>query len=402
MNAAARKFEDVPAVRVGHMVPLIIGVTAPQGAGKTWSSLRLGTGIQRVVGGEIFVIDADDGRALNYADYFKFRHVPFDPPHGPDDYREAIAHCAKRGASIIIIDQMSSEHDGEGGVLDQIDDYIEKKGGGEQHKWTAHIEPKKARRKLNREIVHLAKSIVFILLYRAEEKTRPGSGGKAQHLGLQTISTSNLPYNMTVRFLLPPGSDGVPVLQPTTPGERLLTKNPEQFKGWFEPGQQLSEEMGERMASWARGDVGANEFDRLIGDYAKCNDAATFERLKLRRNELWQKDSPHKPRLKEASDAAAKRLKEAAAASRTVPTDQGGGKAEKVPEGETSASPSGSVTDINWTDSFNEQTSSLELDVLWKRCLEAFKDHVPPDIYDAYEGIRERLVEREATRTDDY
>lgn len=398
MNALARKFEDAPATREGHVTPLIIGITAPQNSGKTWSALRLATGIQRVVGGEIYGIDAEDGRMLAYSDYFKFRHVPFDPPHGPDDYRAAISHCANRGATIIIVDQLSSEHDGEGGVLDQIEHYIESKGGGEQHKWTAHIIPKRARRKLNREIVHLAKSIIFILLYRAEEKTRPTAGGKPEKLGLQTISTSNLPYSMTVRFLVPPGGDGVPILQPTQPAERMLIKNPEQFKGWFVPGEPLCEDMGERMATWARGGSGANEFDRLIGDYARCSDAATFERLKVRRNELWQKDSPHKPRLKEASDAAARRLKEAAATSRTEPADQGVGKAEKIPEGDGRASPSGSVSDGAWIESFNEHTSSLALEVDWKRCLEHFKDHVPPEIYDAYEAMRERLVEREATQ----
>lgn len=381
MNTPARKFEDVPATREGHITPLIIGITAQQNCGKTWSALRLGTGIQRVVGGDIYGIDAEDGRMLAYSDYFRFRHVPFEPPHGPDDYRAAISHCAKRGATIVIVDQLSSEHDGEGGVLDQIEQYIESKGGGEQHKWTAHIAPKRARRKLNREIVHLAKSIVFILLYRAEEKTRPTAGGKPEKLGLQTISTSNLPYSMTVRFLLSPGGDGVPILQPTQPAERGLIKNPEQFKGWFVQGEALCEEMGERMATWARGGSGANEFDRLIADYSKCSDKETFDRLKQRRDELWKKDSPHKPRLKEASDAAAARIRDAA---RSLSTG--------LPPSTTAPD------DATWITTLTGQPSSAELATTWSKCTEAYDSKVPAEVYDAYEATRERLVEREATQ----
>lgn len=380
MNSPARKFEDAPATRAGHVTPLIIGVTAEQGAGKTWSGLRLATGIQRVVGGDIYGIDAEDGRMLAYSDYFKFRHVPFDPPHGPDDYRAAISHCAQRGASIVIVDQLSSEHDGEGGVLDQIEQYIESKGGGEQHKWTAHIVPKRARRKLNREIVHLAKSIVFILLYRAEEKTRPTTGGKAEKLGLQTISTSNLPYSMTVRFLLSTAGDGVPILQPTQPAEKRLIKNPEQFKGWFVQGEPLCEDMGERMALWARGGSGSNEFDRLIGDFAKCSDKETFDRLMPRMKELWKKDSPHKPRLKEASDAAFARIKEAAAR----PSAQDAKPSAPKPNNGT------------WIAAITGQPSSVELKPVWEQCMAAYDSKVPEDVYDAYEATLERLVEQEA------
>jgi hypothetical protein len=380
MNAAARKFEDAPATRAGHVTPLIIGVTAEQGAGKTWSALRLATGIQRVVGGDIYGIDAEDGRMLAYSDYFKFRHVPFDPPHGPDDYRAAISHCAQRGASIVIVDQLSSEHDGEGGVLDQIEQYIEDKGGGEQHKWTAHIIPKRARRKLNREIVHLAKSIVFILLYRAEEKTRPTTGGKAEKLGLQTISTSSLPYSMTVRFLLSTAGDGVPILQPTQPAERRLIKNPEQFKGWFVQGEPLCEDMGERMALWARGGSGSNEFDRLIGDFAKCADKAAFDSLLPRMKELWKKDSPQKPRLKEASDAAFARIKGAPAPA-------------ALPE---SKPPNGKPDNATWITTLTGQPSSAELTKAYDKCTDAYGGLVPLEVSDAYEATRERLVEQEA------
>ena len=115
MNAPARKFDDVPAVR--EQVPLLIGLMGPSGSGKTYSALRLATGIQEVTGGEIYVIDTEARRALHYAEQFKFRHVQFDAPFGSLDYLAAIKHCVAKGAKVIVIDSMSHEHIGPGGYL---------------------------------------------------------------------------------------------------------------------------------------------------------------------------------------------------------------------------------------------------------------------------------------------
>src|SRR5690242_13140717 len=104
-----RKFEDTEAVR--SPTPLLFGLIGPSGAGKTYSALRLATGMQRVFGGEIFVVDTESRRALHYAKDFKFRHVEFAPPFSPLDYLAAIEHCVTKGAKTIIVDSMSHEHD---------------------------------------------------------------------------------------------------------------------------------------------------------------------------------------------------------------------------------------------------------------------------------------------------
>src|SRR6516164_9578510 len=73
-----RVFVAKPAVR--ESVPLLIGLMGPSSSGKTYSALRLATGIQRVTGGEIYCIDTESRRMLHYADSFKFRHIQFDAP----------------------------------------------------------------------------------------------------------------------------------------------------------------------------------------------------------------------------------------------------------------------------------------------------------------------------------
>jgi adenylylsulfate kinase-like enzyme len=71
-----RKFTANDAKR--EHVPLLIGLTGPSGGGKTFSALRLATGIQQVTGGDIYFIDTESRRALHYADQFKFKHVELE------------------------------------------------------------------------------------------------------------------------------------------------------------------------------------------------------------------------------------------------------------------------------------------------------------------------------------
>lgn len=249
---AERTFEDKPAVR--GTSPLLIGITGVSSSGKTFSALRLATGIQRVTGGEIFVIDTERERATHYANRFKFRHVNFEPPFGPLDYKTAIDHCVRKGAKVIVVDSMSHEHSGEGGVMDQSDKWLDAKCGDDWRKRQKNlmlslVEPKRQRKILNAYIARLGVSM--ILCYRAADKIKPVQGEEPVKLGWQPETTSPLHYEMTQRFLLLPGAAGVPTLHPEHEAERLSIKTPEQFKGWFKEGEALSEALGERMARWA-------------------------------------------------------------------------------------------------------------------------------------------------------
>ncbi len=263
MQSTQRTFTDIPAKR--DRVPLIIGLSGPSGSGKTYSALELATGIQSVVGGDIYGVDTESKRMLHYADYFKFRHVPFTPPFGPLDYMAAFQHCIAKGAKIIIADSLSHEHDGEGGVLDQIDAFLTAKAGDDWDKrnrylMLANAKPKAERKKLNQFIVQNG-DVIWILCYRAQDKTKPvkkgqqtADGEKIIHLGWQPITTSPLVFDMTARYLLGPACEGRPMTNPQEEAEKLMIKNPRQFAGWVKPDQQINAELGAKMAKWAVGD----------------------------------------------------------------------------------------------------------------------------------------------------
>jgi hypothetical protein len=394
MNAQPRQFTDEPATRRGHFMPLIIGITGSSHAGKTWSALRLATGIQRVTGGEIFGVDTESDRMRHYSDYFTFRHVPLDPPHSSLDYRGAIDHCIARGAKIIIIDQMSSEHDGEGGVLDQMDDFLERVAGDDMGKREknlsrALIVPKRQQKSLTRHIVTLGKKTTFIILYRAEPKVKPRKGG-VDDLGWQPVTTSTLPYEMTVRFLLAPGSDGVPTLMPATPAEKLSTKNPEQFRGWFNQGDQLSEDMGQRLATWAAGGSGADPFEALIPAYEECKSLDAFEKLEAERAKIWARTSPCKGKLKSIRDAILQRLH--------LPSQERQAEAQRAAALLIPSTPINDPDNGSWIRHLRKSETLEALELIFQNCVkvhDACKLGLPLEIEDAYNIRREYLLEQE-------
>lgn len=250
----ARSFEDKVAVR--ERVPLLIGLVGPSGGGKTYSALRLATGIQRVNGGDVFFIDTEARRGLHYADRFKFRHLAFGAPFGPLDYLEAIEHCVKKGAKTVIVDSMSHEHEGPGGVLEMHEAEVQRMSKGdykkaERVKMLAWQKPKMARRRLINSILQMPCN--FIFCFRAKEKVKIIPGQEPKQLGWMPIAGEEFVFEMTLNGLLLPGAGGVPTWAPGEDGEKKMIKLPEQFKGMFAQKQPFNEQLGEDMAKWASG-----------------------------------------------------------------------------------------------------------------------------------------------------
>lgn len=258
MTVSKRTFEDVPAVR--ERVPLLIGLYGPSGSGKTYSALRLATGIQRVTGGEIFGIDTEAARMKHYAEYFKFRWVGFAAPFGSLDYLAAIQHCVNKGAGVVIVDSMSHEHEGPGGVLEAHDFEAQRladlwKTSVGAANLAAWGKPKGERRRLLNEILQM--NVNFVFCFRAKEKVKPkerGAKGDAIiQLGWMPIAGEEFVYEMSLNALLLPGSKGVPSWHSEDIGSASVIKLPEQFRAMFEERRPFDENTGEQLAKWAAG-----------------------------------------------------------------------------------------------------------------------------------------------------
>jgi energy-coupling factor transporter ATP-binding protein EcfA2 len=244
-----RTFEDKPAIR--ESVPLLVGLVGPSGSGKTYSALRLATGIRQVTGGEIYGIDTEARRMLHYADKFQFRHLEFKAPFGPMDYLAAIEHCVAKGARVIVIDSMSHEHEGPGGVLEMHEAEMERLGGSERMKFLAWQKPKSERRRMLNTILQMP--VNFVFCFRAKEKMKLERGKDPQQLGFMPIAGEELVFEMTANCLLLPNSKGAPCWETEYNGERLMMKLPGQFETLLKARKSLDEDTGRIMAEWARG-----------------------------------------------------------------------------------------------------------------------------------------------------
>ena len=248
-----RKFTATKAVR--KRVPMLVGLVGASGSGKTYSALRLATGMAEVTGGRVIFIDTESKRALHYADDFDFDHVEMEEPFSPLDYLAAIEQFTDQ-KNVLVIDSMSHEHEGPGGVLDQHEKILDKQAGSDWRKrnkltFGAWAKPKAQRRQLINAVLRLGCNAVFC--FRAKEKLKLESGKDPVNLGWQAIAGEEFVFEMTVSHLLYPGSNGVPVLMPDNRAEAASLKHPHRFKDVFPNGSQLDEKAGRRLAEWAAG-----------------------------------------------------------------------------------------------------------------------------------------------------
>lgn len=236
-------------------VPLLIGVCGPPGGGKSFSSLRLATGIQRVRPGPIVVIDTESGRVSKYhksrGGPFDFLAVDFQAPYSPDDFLAAIKQqLADHRPACIIVDSISDEHEGPGGVLDWHDDEVPKSGGND---WAAWKKPKAARKRLVSGMLRITTPLLFT--FRAREKTATKPGSKIpEKLGWTPIAPAEIVHAIDLFAILPPRADGVPVWKSEKVNEDFTIKLPDYFREFIADGAPLDERMGEAFARWARGE----------------------------------------------------------------------------------------------------------------------------------------------------
>lgn len=245
-------FEFRPAVR--ENVGLLIGLAGGTGSGKTYTAMRLASGI---AGGKPFaVIDTEAGRAKHYADQFKFDHGDLKPPFRPDSYAEAIKAADAAGYPVIVVDSASHEHAGEGGLLDWHEEELDRMAGNDWKKrdscnMAAWIKPKMSHKHMVQKLLQVRAHL--ILCFRAEEKIEMvREDGKLKIVKKQTttgldgwvpISEKNLPYELTASFLLTADAPGIP----------KPIKLQHQHRAFFPLNTEITEDSGRKLAAWASG-----------------------------------------------------------------------------------------------------------------------------------------------------
>ncbi len=240
--------------------PLLIGLMGPPGAGKTYSALTLAEGMRQVSGDDPVLIDTECGRSTKYADTFRFQRIDFRAPFRSTDFLAAVYEALKSNPAAIIVDSISDEHEGDGGVLDQHDQELDRMAGDDWAKrervgQASWVRPKAGRREMINGLLQITTPLIFC--FRAREKVKQVADARGRmvptNMGYQPIAPSEIVFAMDVTCVLPPKSDGVPIWKSDKMGEEFVIKLPSFFRSIFVDGKPITAETGRALAAWAKG-----------------------------------------------------------------------------------------------------------------------------------------------------
>jgi hypothetical protein len=245
----------------------IFGVS---GSGKTFSALRMATGL----GNKIAVIDTERGSASKYADRFEFDVVELSTP-AIENYVSTIHAAQKENYDVLIIDSLSH---GWQELLEQIDKLAKSKFKG--NTWSAWSEGTPIQKKLVNAILSFNGHIIATMRSKTEW-TLVDTGNdkkKPQRVGLTPEQGKGIEYEFDI--LMEISQDHIAEIIKDRTGkfqDKIIDKPGEEFgaqlKEWLNDGDPIVDEEAElKKASIIAINNAENiEFLETIYKYSKLN-----------------------------------------------------------------------------------------------------------------------------------
>ena len=179
-----------------QQVKLRMGLSAVSGGGKTYSALLLAFGITNDWS-KIAVIDTENGSASLYSHLGEFLTIDFKAPYSPERYIECIKACEVAGIEVCIIDSITHEWDGKGGVIE-----ISNSMSGNSFTNWAKITPRHDA--FIGAILQSPMHMITSVRRKQDYEMSKGSDGKVkvEKAGLKEITREGYEYELTLNFNL--------------------------------------------------------------------------------------------------------------------------------------------------------------------------------------------------------
>jgi len=229
--------------------PVIIGLYGMSGCGKTLSGLKMARGLAGP-DGKIGVIDTENHRAQLYSgrpeigDYLCI--TLFEPFH-PDRFKAAVKRLEAEGCTVIMIDSISAEWEGPGGVLDMADKEQERTGKTGLHIWN------KPKMKHKGMVQRLIRSPAHIICCCRGKHEMVQKGKEVIRGDIVPIQENGFIYEMTVHMRL--DVDG------NTP---TVTKCLDELIHYIDERKPITVETGAKIAEWVNKGAAVDEALRLL------------------------------------------------------------------------------------------------------------------------------------------
>lgn len=175
-----------------------IAITGPTGSGKTFSALRLASGIAKASGKRFALIDTENGSASLYSEFFDFDTLNITPPFTTEKYIQAITEAEKAGYCALVCDSITHAWAGEGGLLEQKDTLDSRPNSNRWTNWG----PIKAK-DLKFKNAYLHSTIpFFIATMRSKmeyaQSQAQGEKAKVQKVGMAPVQAEGIEYEFSI------------------------------------------------------------------------------------------------------------------------------------------------------------------------------------------------------------
>lgn len=174
-----------------------LGLSAVAGGGKTMSAILIAKGLTKGDLSKVAMIDTENGSGDLYAHIGAYNVLPLQQPFTPESYIKAIRECEEAGMEVIIIDSITHEWDGKGGVID-----ISNSMAGNSFTNWAKITPRH-QAFINAILESKCHIITTVRRKQDYEISKDGDGKtKIQKVGLKEITREGFEYEVTTNLEL--------------------------------------------------------------------------------------------------------------------------------------------------------------------------------------------------------
>jgi hypothetical protein len=214
-------------------VKLRLNLSAPSGAGKTYSALRMAKGLVNDWE-KIAVIDTENGSASLYSHLGDFNVIDLTPPFTPEKYIEALELCQENGIECAIIDSSSHEWTT---ILEQNETLAHTSFRG--NTWAAWSKTTPRHDKFINAVLHSSMHIITCTRSKTETVQE---GGKVKKIGMKDLQRDGWEYELTISLnidrdthLATPSKDRTNLFEGKQPF-LISEKTGELIKDWCESG----------------------------------------------------------------------------------------------------------------------------------------------------------------------
>lgn len=180
-----------------RQVKLKLGIQGPSGSGKTWGALALAKNLWPEA--KVLVVDTENESASLYADNFEFDTIPLDPPFESVRYQECIDFAVKNGYDVLILDSVTHQWDGDGGILRRKEELDRRPGANSWANW-ATFTPEHTQfvEAIKQAPIHILATMRTKQDYVLEQNDKGKS--KPVKMGMAPIQRDGFDYEFTIVF----------------------------------------------------------------------------------------------------------------------------------------------------------------------------------------------------------